>query len=158
MILFAIMFVSRAPKACREAKLTRDCHQVYFWFPNTIAQFLSYFNWMTWIAPDNVALSVVTGSVNGLGLNPLPTFDWNMVVFNGDPLVLPFYNILSGVVGMFIGLPIILAVSKATWLSSRVTSANVHARAALVHQHLQPWLPAHQLKQDIRPLRQTFQH
>lgn len=42
--------------------------------------------------------------------NPLSTFDWNIVTFNGDPLVLPFFNIVNGWIGMFIGAPIILAM------------------------------------------------
>ncbi|TVY44112.1 Sexual differentiation process protein [Lachnellula subtilissima] len=44
---------------------------VYFWFPNYIFQALSVFNWMSWIAPNNVNLNVVTGMENGLGLNPV---------------------------------------------------------------------------------------
>lgn len=32
---------------------------------------------MTWFAPNDKALILVTGGVNGLGLNPLPTLDWN---------------------------------------------------------------------------------
>lgn len=30
---------------------------------------------MTWISPTNVALAVVTGSICGLGINPLSSFD-----------------------------------------------------------------------------------
>jgi hypothetical protein len=52
---------------------------IYFWFPGYIVQAMSYFNWMTWIAPDNVNLAAVTGSVGGLGLNPFPTWDWNQL-------------------------------------------------------------------------------
>ncbi|KAJ7790206.1 OPT oligopeptide transporter protein-domain-containing protein [Mycena leptocephala] len=59
---------------------------VYFWFPT-----LSYFNWMTWIAPDNISLAAITGSVSGLGLNPIPTFDWNQLVYAVDPLIYPFF-------------------------------------------------------------------
>lgn len=45
------------------------------WFPGYLFQALSYFNWMTWINPTNVVLAVVTGSVCGLGINPLNSFD-----------------------------------------------------------------------------------
>ncbi|KAJ7702912.1 OPT oligopeptide transporter protein-domain-containing protein, partial [Mycena olivaceomarginata] len=64
---------------------------VYFWFPAHIFQALSYFNWMTWIAPDNISLAAITGSVSGLGLNPIPTFDWNFLVYAVNPLISPFY-------------------------------------------------------------------
>jgi len=64
---------------------------IYFWFPNYIIQAMSYFNWITWIAPENVKLAAIAGSVSGLGLNPLPTFDWNQFVVVADPLISPFF-------------------------------------------------------------------
>ena len=64
---------------------------IYFWFPNYILQAMSYFNWITWIAPDNFKLAAIAGSVTGLGLNPLPTFDWNQLVVIADPLINPFF-------------------------------------------------------------------
>ncbi|KAJ7203968.1 OPT-domain-containing protein [Mycena rebaudengoi] len=67
---------------------------VYFWFPDFIFQALSYFNWMTWIAPDNIHLAAITGSVSGLGFNPIPTFDWNQFIVFVDPLIYPFYVLL----------------------------------------------------------------
>lgn len=61
---------------------------VYFWFPNYLFTVLSYFSWMSWIAPNNRELNILTGFQNGLGLfNPLPTFDWNVITNNIDPLV-----------------------------------------------------------------------
>ena len=64
---------------------------VYFWFPNYILQAMSYFNWITWIAPENVKLAAIAGSVTGLGLNPLPTFDWNQFNVITSPLINPFF-------------------------------------------------------------------
>ena len=65
---------------------------VYFWFPNYIFQALSIFNWMNWIAPDNVNLAAITGFNTGLGINPLPTFDWNILLYDDtDPLMVPLY-------------------------------------------------------------------
>lgn len=64
---------------------------IYFWFPDYIIQAMSYFNWITWIAPNNVKLAAVSGSVTGLGFNPLPTFDWNQLVAITDPLISPFF-------------------------------------------------------------------
>ncbi|KAK9349810.1 OPT oligopeptide transporter protein-domain-containing protein [Lipomyces doorenjongii] len=48
----------------------------YYWLPGFIFTPLSTFNWMTWIAPKNKMLAIVTGSGIGLGFNPLTTFDW----------------------------------------------------------------------------------
>lgn len=56
-----------------------------------IFQALSYFNWMTWIAPENIHLAAITGSLSGLGFNPIPTFDWNQFSFQLDPLIYPFF-------------------------------------------------------------------
>jgi len=83
---------------------------VYFWFPDYIFQALSYFNWMTWIAPDNVSLAAITGSVSGLGLNPIPTWDWNFLVYAVDPLIFPFYSTFNTFLGTAITLPIIAAL------------------------------------------------
>lgn len=30
---------------------------------------------MTWIAPNNLTLAIITGSICGMGLNPFPSFD-----------------------------------------------------------------------------------
>jgi hypothetical protein len=35
---------------------------------------------MSWIAPNNQVYNNVVGSVNGLGYNPIPTFDWNVLI------------------------------------------------------------------------------
>ena len=50
---------------------------VYYWFPNQFFQALRLFNWMTWIAPNNFNLAVVTGSYGGMGFNPWSTWDPN---------------------------------------------------------------------------------
>ncbi|TWU76087.1 hypothetical protein ED733_007643 [Metarhizium rileyi] len=91
---------------------------VYFWFPNYLFQILTYFSWMTWIAPDNVHLNILTGMQNGLGLfNPLPTFDWNVINFNEtDPLMIPSFSTFNFAGGMFItGLFILGAWYTNTW-------------------------------------------
>jgi OPT family small oligopeptide transporter len=83
---------------------------VYSWFPSYIIQAMAYFNWMTWIAPDNVSLAAVTGSFSGLGLNPLPTWDWGQLTLATDPLISPFYSIFNGFLGKLITALIILAI------------------------------------------------
>lgn len=51
---------------------------VYYWLPNEFFEALRLFNWMTWIAPNNVNLAVVTGSYGGMGFNPVSSFDPNL--------------------------------------------------------------------------------
>ena len=50
---------------------------------------------MTWIAPDNNVLALVAGSINGLGINLLPTFDWNVISVLYDPIVTPFFSLAN---------------------------------------------------------------
>lgn len=42
---------------------------IYYWFPYYIFPVLSIFSWMTWIAPNNLNLNVITGFNNGLGVS-----------------------------------------------------------------------------------------
>ncbi|OAA56306.1 Tetrapeptide transporter, OPT1/isp4 [Niveomyces insectorum RCEF 264] len=83
---------------------------VYFWFPNFLFQALSLFSWMTWISPNNVKLAALTGINNGLGFNPWPTFDWNIVTFNYDPLVVPFFTTLNNFLGLVVASFVVLAM------------------------------------------------
>lgn len=50
----------------------------YFFLPNYMFTALSAFNFMSWIAPTNSVYNNIVGFNNGLGLNPWPTFDWNI--------------------------------------------------------------------------------
>jgi hypothetical protein len=50
---------------------------VYYWIPNEFFGALRLFNWMTWIAPNNLNLAVVTGSYGGMGFNPWSSWDPN---------------------------------------------------------------------------------
>ncbi|RDW89690.1 hypothetical protein BP6252_01722 [Coleophoma cylindrospora] len=75
---------------------------VYYWFPDYIFQALSYFNWITWIAPSNLKLAIITGSVCGLGLNPWTTFDWNVASYLYDPIITPWFSVANAAVGMAI--------------------------------------------------------
>lgn len=93
---------------------------VYFFFPNYIFTALSAFNWLSWIAPHNMAYNAVVGFNNGLGLNPWPTFDWNVVIGMGnDPLVLPGYSFMNMTAGSLIGFIFIIGVYFTnTWNTS----------------------------------------
>lgn len=71
---------------------------------------LSTFNWISWIAPDNVSLNNIVGGVNGLGLNPIPTFDFNnLTAYSWNPLVIPFFSTLNQFIGMMFGFVMIVA-------------------------------------------------
>ncbi|KAK0482776.1 OPT-domain-containing protein [Armillaria novae-zelandiae] len=83
---------------------------MFVYFCNFIFQALSYFNWITWIAPKNALLSAVTGGLTGLGLNPISTFDYNVLIVGGDPLINPFFTMANYVAGALVTMPIIIAL------------------------------------------------
>jgi OPT family small oligopeptide transporter len=61
---------------------------------------LSYFNWMTWIAPNNVIVNQLFGFQQGLGLIPI-TFDWTQITgFTSSPLMFPFHAIANTLIGV----------------------------------------------------------
>ncbi|KAJ7124267.1 OPT oligopeptide transporter protein-domain-containing protein [Mycena epipterygia] len=62
---------------------------------------------MTWVSPNNVNLAAITGNF-GLGVNPLPTFDWNQ--FLVDPLITPFFTTFNFFLGTLFTVPIIAAL------------------------------------------------
>lgn len=61
---------------------------VWFWFPGYIFTALSIFNWVCWIAPNNVVVNQLFGYQTGLGMGFL-TFDWSMISYVVSPLVVP---------------------------------------------------------------------
>ena len=77
---------------------------IYFWFPNYLFTALTYFSWMTWIAPNNVNNSIINGMQNGLGMfNPWPTFDWNVMLYDLlDPLMVPWFSTVNRTLGMWL--------------------------------------------------------
>ncbi|KAF5211161.1 OPT family small oligopeptide transporter [Clavispora lusitaniae] len=82
---------------------------LYFWIPDYLFQALSTFNWMTWIKPESFNLAAITGSVSGLGLNPITTFDWNVISYN-SPLVVPFFSQANQYIGSIIAFFCIVGV------------------------------------------------
>lgn len=97
---------SRANAVADGWKITRikffmvvgGCAFVWYWFPGLMFTGLSYFSWICWIAPKNLAVNQVFGMVTGLGLFPL-TFDWSMVAYNSNPLLSPHWaavNVFAG--------------------------------------------------------------
>ncbi|KAJ6565020.1 OPT-domain-containing protein [Mycena vulgaris] len=61
-------------------------------------------------APNNVHLAAITGSVSGLGFNPIPTFDWNQITPFVDPMIHPFFSTFNTFLGAMITFPIIVAM------------------------------------------------
>lgn len=90
---------------------------LYFWIPGYLFTALSTFAWMCWIAPNNFNLNVVTGGVQGLGLNPIPTFDWNVASLIIQPLQSPFFATIQQTFGALLSALIILALyySNVNW-------------------------------------------
>ncbi|VVT53045.1 uncharacterized protein SAPINGB_P003376 [Magnusiomyces paraingens] len=74
---------------------------IYYWLPAYLFEALSFFNWLTWISPQNFNLAAITGSISGLGLNPIPSFDW-AVLNSNYPLEVPFYAQVNMLVGAVI--------------------------------------------------------
>ncbi|KAK3333123.1 OPT family small oligopeptide transporter [Cercophora scortea] len=93
------------------------CSFVYYFIPGYLAQFLSSFSFMTWIAPQNPVINQLFGYTTGLSLLPI-TFDWTQISgFVGSPLIPPWHaiaNTLIGVVFFFIFLASVLHYSG-TW-------------------------------------------
>ncbi|ORX34223.1 OPT oligopeptide transporter protein-domain-containing protein [Kockovaella imperatae] len=84
---------------------------VWFWIVSFIFPALSTFNWISWINSTNVPLNLITGSNNGLGLNPFPTFDFNnLTAFGWNPLVIPSFSTLNIGAGMLLGFFIIIVM------------------------------------------------
>ncbi|EMG48784.1 hypothetical protein G210_0600 [Candida maltosa Xu316] len=82
----------------------------YFWLPDYLFQALSTFNWITWVKPDDLNTAAITGSIGGLGLNPLSTFDWNYFSSVLQPLEIPFYNTANNLIGMLLAFCCIVGV------------------------------------------------
>ncbi|PHH70156.1 hypothetical protein CDD82_7303 [Ophiocordyceps australis] len=105
---------------------------VYFWLPNYLFQVLSYFSWVSWIAPENRELNILAGMQNGLGLfNPLPTFDWNVICFTTDPLMVPSFSTFNAAAGMFVTGFIVLAV----WYSNTWNSGYLPINSNRIFDH-----------------------
>ncbi|TFY71142.1 hypothetical protein EVG20_g1878 [Dentipellis fragilis] len=66
------------------------CSFVWYWVPGFLWTGLSVFNWVCWIAPNNVVVNSLFGYVSGLGMGFF-TFDWAMISYIGSPLVVPWW-------------------------------------------------------------------
>lgn len=98
----------------------------WYWVVNTAAQFLQYFNWLSWITPDNVNMNAITGSHTGLGLNPVGSFDPNIFNMLGGILTpLDAYcNWMAGYLISFIAI-IIMWYNNVRWTGFLPINSNV---------------------------------
>lgn len=63
---------------------------IYYFIPGFLAQFLSAFAFVTWIAPNNPVINQLFGASTGLSILPM-TFDWTQIAgFVGSPLIPPW--------------------------------------------------------------------
>jgi hypothetical protein len=61
---------------------------IWYWVPSYLVTALSMFNWVCWIAPNNVVINTLFGTNTGLGMGVL-TFDWGLISSLGIPLFTP---------------------------------------------------------------------
>lgn len=84
--------------------------------PGFLFQALSYFSWACWIAPRNLTVNQLFGTVSGLGMG-IVTFDWAQISWIGSPLMIPWWaqvHIFAGFVLFYwILLPILYYTN--TW-------------------------------------------
>ncbi|OAA72327.1 small oligopeptide transporter, OPT family [Cordyceps fumosorosea ARSEF 2679] len=85
---------------------------VWEWVPQVFAQFLQFFNFACWIAPNNVIVNQVLGAQSGLGLIPI-SFDWSIVsAFLGSPLQAPAFSLVNVALGLAL---LTIAASGLSW-------------------------------------------
>ncbi|KAG7287055.1 hypothetical protein NEMBOFW57_006555 [Staphylotrichum longicolle] len=91
---------------------------LFYFLPGLLMPALSYFNVVTWFAPDNVVVANLFGVVSGLGLFPL-TFDWAQVAYIGSPLLTPFWAAMNVVGGLVVVMWIVAPIAYyGNWLYS----------------------------------------
>lgn len=89
---------------------------LFYFLPGLLMPALSYFNVITWFAPDNVVVANLFGVVSGLGLFPL-TFDWAQIAYIGSPLLTPFWAAMNVVGGLVVVMWIIAPIAYyGNWL------------------------------------------
>jgi OPT family oligopeptide transporter len=91
---------------------------LFYFLPGLLMPALSYFNVVTWFAPNNVVVANLFGVVSGLGLLPL-TFDWAQVAYIGSPLLTPFWAAMNVVGGLVVVMWIVAPIAYyGNWLYS----------------------------------------
>ncbi|KAK9450425.1 OPT oligopeptide transporter protein-domain-containing protein [Limtongia smithiae] len=100
---------------------------LYYWIPGYLFTALSNFNWITWIAPNNFNLTIISGQGIGLGLNPLVSFDWNfMNNIYTNVISVPFWSYLQQCAGTLIGFFILLGMYYSNYMYTGYMLPNVN--------------------------------
>ncbi|KAL8698606.1 MAG: hypothetical protein Q9201_006475 [Fulgogasparrea decipioides] len=73
----------------------------WYFLPGLLFPALSYFNVITWFAPQSVMLANLFGTSSGLGMFPV-TFDWAQIAYIGSPLLTPWWAAANVVAGLII--------------------------------------------------------
>ena len=81
---------------------------------------------MTWIAPNNFNLATITGSISGLGLNPISTFDIYNIFGSNSPLVTPFYVQMNQFAGLTIAFFSIVGIYYSNYLWTQYIPINTN--------------------------------
>jgi len=91
---------------------------IFYFMPGLLIPALSFFNVVTWFAPDNVVVANLFGVVSGLGLFPV-TFDWAQIAYIGSPLLTPFWAAMNVVGGLVVVMWVIAPIAYySNWLYS----------------------------------------
>ena len=69
----------------------------WYFVPSYLFQALSYFSWVSWIAPDNIVVNQLFGYVSGLGMSTI-TFDWAQISFLGEHVVVEWSQFTDGLI------------------------------------------------------------
>ncbi|KAJ7323290.1 oligopeptide transporter [Mycena albidolilacea] len=104
------------------------CSAFWYLLPDYLFTALSYFSWVCWIVPDNVAVNQLFGVTHGLGMGLL-TFDWAQIAYIGSPLATPWWaeaNVAAGFVFFFWIMTPALYFSN-TWYSKYMTISSTHS-------------------------------
>lgn len=72
----------------------------WYWVTTFLFSALGYFDWIAWIAPNNVDLQAITGCLSGLALNPISSFDPS--IFGVGSMITPWEATLVGFFGTII--------------------------------------------------------
>ncbi|KAJ7477229.1 OPT oligopeptide transporter [Mycena galericulata] len=74
---------------------------IWYWVPGYLFTALSVFDWITWLAPNNLTINALFGGTSGLGMSII-SFDWSMISFIGSPLATPWWSTMNTIASVVI--------------------------------------------------------
>lgn len=118
----------------------------WHWIPGYLFTALSWFNWVCWIAPNNVVVNTLFGYASGLGMGFF-TFDWAMITYLGSPLILPVSSIEPTSPRAFLTASLVVGPSEHHGVVPVLVL--VHRPYPLLHEHMELSLFADRLLSDF---------